>query len=158
MNLWTDEQKEMLRAQYDAGTTFKDIADAINARFGTAYTRNAAISRAHRMKLPPRPSPIREKAEEPKPKKVVRKPKFKADPFKSRTVKVVSLRKTIVEVAFTGECKWADDEPNDAGQMTFCGNRTAIGSSWCELHHKLVWWTRAAPARQRPFYRERRAA
>lgn len=159
MNLWTDEQKEMLRVQYESGATFSEIVAAINGRFGTNYTRNAAIGRAHRMDLPPRPSPIRLKVEEPEPERIVRKPKFKAEQFTPRVEDVASLRKTIVEVAFTGECKWPDNERNAAGETTVCGNPAGIGCSWCEAHKRLLWYPRQTPTKQKPHYRnERRRA
>ena len=51
-SLWTAERDSQLRALWDAGVSGSQIAD----RMG--MTKNAVIGRAHRLKLPPRVSPI----------------------------------------------------------------------------------------------------
>src|SRR5438874_11966578 len=54
---WASEHSEALREYLAKGMSFSEIAKAINVRFKTAYSRNAAISRAKRMGLarPDRP-------------------------------------------------------------------------------------------------------
>ncbi|MGB6080258.1 MAG: GcrA family cell cycle regulator [Xanthobacteraceae bacterium] len=176
MILWPEEHDAQLRIEHRTTATFSEIAEVLNKRFGTQYSRNAVIGRAQRLKLPARKSPIK-----PKPAAVVptmkstdrlrvapgaqvqainRGPKMKADPFKGRTADVVSLRKIIVELVMFVECHWADDEPNAAGETTFCGHRTCDGSNWCEAHQKIAWQPRQTPAKQNPLYRNdgRRAA
>ena len=68
---WTEEHSKALREFFESGLSFARIADAINAKFRTAYSRNATIGRAKRMglaaperpsdwpKLPPRAKPPR---------------------------------------------------------------------------------------------------
>lgn len=51
-SLWTAERDSQLRALWDAGVSGSQIADRIG------MTKNAVIGRAHRLKLPPRVSPI----------------------------------------------------------------------------------------------------
>lgn len=48
---WPAEHCTALREHFVRGLSFAQIAAAINATFGTAYTRSAAIGRARRMGL-----------------------------------------------------------------------------------------------------------
>ena len=54
---WQAAHSQALREYLAKGMSYSEIADAINAKFGTAYSRNAAIGRARRMGLagPERP-------------------------------------------------------------------------------------------------------
>src|SRR5205823_6598142 len=58
---WPSSHCEALKEFVTKGMSYKDAADAINAKFGTAYSRNAALGRARRMALPepkrPKPPP-----------------------------------------------------------------------------------------------------
>jgi hypothetical protein len=59
---WTPQHSEALREYLARGMSYSKIADAINAKFKTAYSRNAAIGRARRMGLagPQRPQDLRQ--------------------------------------------------------------------------------------------------
>ena len=46
---WTPEHSAALREFVERGMSYADAADAVNARFGTTYSRSAAIGRAKRM-------------------------------------------------------------------------------------------------------------
>src|SRR3569832_261344 len=48
---WEEAHSVALRECLDKGLSFAEIARALNQRFGTSYTRNAAIGRARRMGL-----------------------------------------------------------------------------------------------------------
>ena len=48
---WTPEHSEALREQIVRGRSYGEAVDAINAKFGTAYTRAAALGRGKRMGL-----------------------------------------------------------------------------------------------------------
>lgn len=54
---WPPAHSEALREYWARGMSYSDIADAINAKFGTCYSRNATIGRGKRMGLgtPDRP-------------------------------------------------------------------------------------------------------
>ncbi len=52
---WTDERIELLRKSWEAGMTASQIAEAL----AEGVSRNAVIGKAHRLGLPPRPSPVR---------------------------------------------------------------------------------------------------
>jgi GcrA cell cycle regulator len=59
---WAPEHSDALREYLAKGMSYSEIADAINAKFKTAYSRNAAIGRAKRMGLagPDRPKDLPE--------------------------------------------------------------------------------------------------
>ena len=46
---WAPEQSKLLRELVARGLSYAEIANAINAKFRTCYSRNAAIGRAKRM-------------------------------------------------------------------------------------------------------------
>jgi GcrA cell cycle regulator len=48
---WEEAHSKALRDYVEKGMTFSEAARALNERFGTAYSRNAAIGRARRMGL-----------------------------------------------------------------------------------------------------------
>ena len=48
---WAPEHCEALRENLAKGMSYSEIAEAINAKFSTAYSRNATLSRARRMGL-----------------------------------------------------------------------------------------------------------
>src|SRR3977135_2190812 len=50
-SVWEEAHSAALREYLDQGMSFSEIARALNQRFGTAYTRNAAIGRARRIGL-----------------------------------------------------------------------------------------------------------
>ncbi len=54
---WAPEHSQALREYLAKGMSYSEIADAINSRFGTAYTRCATIGRGRRLGLaaPDRP-------------------------------------------------------------------------------------------------------
>src|SRR3981081_1841540 len=59
---WTEQHSQALAEYIGKGLSFSEIANAINARFNTAYSRNATIGRARRMGIsgPERPErPVR---------------------------------------------------------------------------------------------------
>ncbi len=49
---WTDEMVERIRVLIVEKKSASEIAVAINTEFGTSYSRNAIIGKAHRVKLP----------------------------------------------------------------------------------------------------------
>jgi hypothetical protein len=54
---WAPEHSDALREFLAKGMSYSKAADAINAKFGTRYTRNAAIGRGKRMGSPAQKSP-----------------------------------------------------------------------------------------------------
>jgi GcrA cell cycle regulator len=50
--IWTPEHCQALREYRARGLSYGEIARRLNAKFGTTYTRNAALGRGMRMGLP----------------------------------------------------------------------------------------------------------
>src|SRR3954447_856456 len=48
---WSSEHSDALRDYFLKGMSYAEIGRRINARFGTAYTRNAVVGRAKRLGL-----------------------------------------------------------------------------------------------------------
>jgi GcrA cell cycle regulator len=48
---WAPEHSQALREYLAKGMSYSEIADAINSRFGSAYSRNATIGRGRRIGL-----------------------------------------------------------------------------------------------------------
>src|SRR5215472_1742223 len=56
---WAPEHCQALREYRARGLSYGQIAQALNAKFGTTYTRNAALGRGVRMGLPSYGQPVR---------------------------------------------------------------------------------------------------
>lgn len=152
-NNWTDGRIELLTKMVGSGISFSQVAFALNEQTGSSFSRNACIGKSKRLGL----ATVKRKAVD-KPvsqrtakspagigaqvqainrkKTPPRAPAPVQEPFTPRTAGVVSRRVTILDVKAM-ECRWADDERNSDGLITFCGNRTADGSSLCPCHAAL---------------------
>jgi GcrA cell cycle regulator len=83
---WAPEHSQALREYLAKGMSYSEIADAINSRFGTAYTRNATLGRGKRMGLAGPDRPEDEPKRPPKakyPKNPRLTPKLKAPRLKA---------------------------------------------------------------------------
>lgn len=154
---WAPEHSEALREGLARGQSYSDIADAINAKFGTCYSRNATIGRGKRMGLGglvrpdnwPKPPP-RSKA--PKPLKTsVRKLRehratapSEAGPVAERAERVtlrcvgVSPRLVSLTDLEDGDCRYPYGGDKDGEAIAFCGHPRLAGSSYCAPHFHLT--------------------
>jgi GcrA cell cycle regulator len=151
---WEEAHSVALRDCLEKGMSFAEIARALNERFNTAYTRNAAIGRARRLGLS---VPIRERAA-----RALNKPK-KAD---ARRIRELRARKTATAapklatseraavlqlrcVAITprhlalvdleaGDCRYPYGGDVEGEPITFCGHPRREGSSYCLAHFHLT--------------------
>ncbi len=134
---WSDEQVADLDRLWRRGET----ASAIGRALGK--TKNSVIGKAHRLKLPGRPSPLgltksdraRARGEAlPKPTPPARlKPAIKvAAPKKRRPFMTPEPppRSTII----TRPCRWPMWD--DVVSHVYCGEQRRAGSSYCPEHHK----------------------
>ena len=110
---WTDEKIAKLQELWGKGMTASQIADAI----GDGITRNAVIGKAHRLKLPSRPSPVKPEA------------KPKEEP--------VSTKKTTLLELTEQTCKWPIGHPGDA-DFYFCGKPSRPGVPYCREHCEMA--------------------
>ncbi|TWB96852.1 GcrA cell cycle regulator [Bradyrhizobium macuxiense] len=158
---WLPEHSAALQDLRARGLSYSEIADTINATFNTAYTRNAALSRAQRMGLAglDRPEPsLPGHLELPKPvlpeltrigrlRDVQAEPKL--DPLHypkifTELVEMPQLRCAAVAPRHLslldlkpGDCRYPYGGDADGETMTFCGHPRRPGSSYCSPHFRL---------------------
>jgi GcrA cell cycle regulator len=149
---WAPEHCAALREYLARGMSYAKAADAINAKFGTAYTRSAALGRGKRMGLagPEKPADLRRvphkartrwlgksrkrRAAEP----VQRKPVLeRAEPAKLRCVGIAPRLLSLVDLE-RGDCRFPYGGDKDGEAITFCGHPRRPGSSYCTPHFHLT--------------------
>jgi GcrA cell cycle regulator len=150
-NDWPPAHSEALREFFAKGMSFSAIADAINAKFGTSYTRNAALGRAKRMELEGHtqveeqgtPSSIavapglRGTRERRVSEFWRRPPAFEATEVKKlRTADVVPRHLSLLDLR-RGDCRYPYGGDREGEAITFCGHRRRQGSSYCPAHFDL---------------------
>ncbi len=149
---WTPEHSAALREYIATGLSFSRAADALNAKFGTAYTRNAVLGRAKRMKLVVPVRPERgPKVKQPKRAKVPRKPRAgrgsepgttappveRPEPPKLRCVGISPRLVSLLDLE-AGECRYPYGGDRDGEAITFCGHSCFRGSAYCAPHFHLT--------------------
>jgi GcrA cell cycle regulator len=153
---WEEAHSAALRECLKKGMSFSEAARTLNERFGTAYSRNAALGRARRMGLsspkrtdrlarvrpPKQPKPTaarlhkrRERARSGSPAKVdVRE---RAAALQLRCVAVIPRHLALVELE-AGDCRYPYGGDADGEPITFCGHPRRDGSSYCVSHFHLT--------------------
>jgi GcrA cell cycle regulator len=153
---WPPAHCDALRDYLASGMSYSEIADAINAKFRTAYSRCAAIGRAKRMGLaepspakdapgrctglapkidPPRPSP----PGEPYARRLLQPmPMFeRAEPVKLRCVEIVPRHLSLLDLK-PGDCRYPYGGDEEGEAITFCGHSRRARSSYCVPHFHLT--------------------
>jgi GcrA cell cycle regulator len=148
---WAPEHSDALRECVGRSMSYSEIAEAINAKFGTSYSRNAAIGRAKRMGLggPPRPgsAPCEgpRRGSLPELRSVEsRMPEFRwpippfepVDPVRLRCVDIEPRHLALVELE-AGDCHYPYGGDVEGEAITFCGHQRRAGSSYCTPHFHL---------------------
>jgi GcrA cell cycle regulator len=149
---WTPEHSDALREYLARGMSYSEIADAINAKFKTNYSRNAALGRARRMGLAGPESPagwpkLPPKAKAPRVDKLRerRQPEFmrpipvfeRAEPVKLRCVEIVPRHLSLIDLE-PGDCRYPYGGDEEGEAITFCGHPRRAGSSYCTPHFHLT--------------------
>jgi GcrA cell cycle regulator len=151
---WAEEHSQALRDYLAKGLSFSEIAKAINARFSTAYSRNATIGRARRMGLdgPRKPDRPARPKRQPKPESVRLKklrarvltqsrPKplvgERAAALKLRCVGIMPRHLSLLELE-AGDCRYPYGGDAEGEAITFCGHPRCEGSSYCLSHFHLT--------------------
>jgi GcrA cell cycle regulator len=151
---WAEEHSRALREYLERGLSFLEIANALNARFNTAYSRNAAIGRATRMGLAGPEKPVRPARLRPQPKpdpvrlKKLRarglaesRPKLpvgeRAAALKLRCVGIVPRHLSLLELE-ARDCRYPYGGDEEGEAITFCGHPRREGSSYCVSHFHLT--------------------
>ena len=152
-NDWAPEHCQALQDYLARGMSFAEIAREINARFGTAYTRNAAIGRSKRMKLPApkRPPKPRSQAARPVPMGGASRPvepdraaaaprpalSQPPEPVKLRCVGISPRLVSLIELE-SSDCRYPYGGDKDNEPIAFCGHPRLPGSSYCAPHFHLT--------------------
>jgi GcrA cell cycle regulator len=157
---WAPEHSDALREYLALGMTYSEIARAINAKFNTHYTRNAALSRAWRIGLvsTQRPADLTPAAAQQQPSlSQLRKaqaaalrwlvPNFeREDVPKLRCVDVEPRHLSLIELE-TSDCRYPYGGDEEGEAITFCGHSRREDSSYCTAHFHLTRGPATAPER-----------
>jgi GcrA cell cycle regulator len=150
---WDEAHSKALRGCLDKGMTFSEIARALNERFGTAYTRNAAIGRARRMGLsvperagsttPDKPKqPVARRLRKKRARRLeesIPKPTTleRAAALQLRCVAITPRHLALVDLE-VGDCRYPYGGDAEGEPITFCGHARREGSSYCLSHFHLT--------------------
>ncbi len=112
---WTDERIEELKQLWGEGLSAQDIGKKLGV------TKNAVIGKAHRLGLPPRPSPIR----------------------RARPATATKARRktspTSVGLRATGHtCVWPIGDPAE-DDFRFCDAPSMPHKPYCQKHYDLAY-------------------
>ncbi len=146
---WTDERIDQLRKLWDQGLS----ASAIGKQLGVS--KNAVVGKAHRLKLPPRPSPIRKGSRPPVrrmavlPKPLAAPGVRVAPPVLERMVERAPQERPALPVSRAAvpvagptrraaargikSCLWPIGDPG-ASDFHFCNAEVVPGKSYCTEH------------------------
>jgi len=149
---WSPEHSDALREYIAKGTSYGEIAKAINRRFSTGYSRSAVIGRAKRMGLaepdrlkpPPGSTPVPSATPR---VNLARESHFPESsrwfpiseperPVKLRCVALVPRHLSLTELE-RGDCRYPYGGDEDGQAITFCGHPKRLGSSYCSPHFHL---------------------
>jgi GcrA cell cycle regulator len=150
---WEEAHSRALRDYVEKGLSFAEAARALNERFGTAYTRNAAIGRGRRMGLsvPQRPHPagVVKAPKKPDARRLfdMRARKAGVPPKRSTLARAAALQLRCVAITPRhlalvdlehGDCRYPYGGETDGEPITFCGHPRREGSSYCTSHFHLT--------------------
>jgi GcrA cell cycle regulator len=153
---WEAAHSQALCEYLAKGMSYSEIADALNARFGTAYSRNAAIGRARRLglagprwstdslqnwpKQPPQAgtSRLSQPRERHVPEFMRPMPAFEGVKLpKLRCVEIVPRHLSLVDLE-PGDCRYPYGGDEEGEAITFCGQPCREDSSYCTPHFHLT--------------------
>jgi GcrA cell cycle regulator len=162
---WPPEHSQALREFFAMGMSYAAIASAINAKFGTAYSRSAAIGKAKRIGLarpgrpdqsPTPPQAIQPRLRSPRERRTSqpRRPIPKRPMPTIESVKTMKLRCVEIDprhLSFMelgrGDCRYPYGGDQEGDAISFCGHPQRPGSSYCAPHFHLTRGPRAASER-----------
>lgn len=151
MTNWAPEHSDGLRSYLVQGMSFSQIAEAINAKFNTVYSRNATIGRARRLGLLGAERPAPALAAPPQLDRLggIRASESKsialhrpapavndADPPKLRCVAIEPRHLALLELG-PGDCRYPYGGDEEGEAITFCGHPRQPGTSYCTPHFGL---------------------
>jgi GcrA cell cycle regulator len=149
---WAREHSDALREYFGHGMSFSEIAEAINARFNTAYSRSAVLGRAKRIGLARAERPGNRPGLRPTARLVGppqrRERSVPALPWPTpviEPVKPVKLRCVEIEPRHVSllalepdDCRYPYGGDEEGEAITFCAHPRHPGSSYCKAHFDLT--------------------
>ncbi|QPF93729.1 GcrA family cell cycle regulator [Bradyrhizobium commune] len=157
---WSSEQSDALRDYFLKGMSYAEIGRQINARFGTAYTRNAVAGRAKRLGLaaPVRmtsPSIVPSLPGEPgllsarRPALLNLPPPSAMKPAKQVKLRCVGIQPRLIALLELerGDCRYPYGGDKEGEEISFCGHPRQPGSGYCAPHARLTRRSGAASGR-----------
>jgi GcrA cell cycle regulator len=159
---WSSEHSDALRDYFLKGISYAEIGREINARFGTAYSRNAVVGRAKRLGLaaPARmtsPSIVPSLPGEPGLLSTRRSalptlnlpPQSALKPAKPVKLRCVGVRPRLIPLVELdrGDCRYPYGGDKEGEEITFCGHPRQPGSSYCAPHAGVTRAPEAASGR-----------
>jgi GcrA cell cycle regulator len=158
---WPPAHCAALREHLGRGMSYSEIAEAINAKFGTAYSRCATIGRAKRMgvavidqpeeaakdaendlirPLPKAGQPSLHRLGERYAAALLRRPMPVFEPVETiplRCVDIVPRHLSLLELQ-AGDCRYPYGGGEEGEAITFCGHPRRRHSSYCAPHFDLT--------------------
>lgn len=146
---WTPDMDDVLRRERAAGKSFSEAIAVVNAEFGTAMTRNAAIGRASRLSMPGRKQPPPKPKAPKKPRIVVAKMYGAAlqNHEAALAARQVEFAALVVEMpkdagpnavsffdAKRCHCRWPYGDPRNLETFRFCGEPALDDKPYCAGH------------------------
>ena len=158
---WPSEHSDALRDYFFKGLSYSEIGREINARFGTAYTRNAVAGRVKRLGLvgsarvasPPIVPCLPGEtcllsAHRPALPNLILPPKSAMKPAARVKLRCVGVQPRLISFAelAAGDCRYPYGGDKEGEEITFCGHSRQPGSSYCAPHARLTRRSEAASA------------
>jgi len=161
---WTPEHCQALRDYRARGLSYGEIARRLNAKFGTTYTRNAALGRGMRMGLPgaerprerhlpgikaqkqPKRARMEPRQDRPPAEMTQSAPAFEARPVTLRCVGITPRLLSLIELR-PNDCRYPYGGDKDGEAITFCGHPKLPGTSYCAPHFDLTRGDEVLPER-----------
>ncbi len=131
---WTEAQIADLKRLWTAGHSTSQIGTVLGV------SKNAVIGKAHRLKLPARPSPIRHSSGP-------RRPKQAPLPKQVRKIQPRLVFKPGRPRNGAPSCLWPIGHPGDAS-FHFCGGKTVPSRPYCPEHCARAYLPRRADKSQ----------
>ena len=117
---WTEAQIADLKRLWTSGHSTSHIGTVLKV------SKNAIIGKAHRLKLPPRPSPIRHSLEP-------KKPQPATVPKQVRKIQRRLIFEPRPSRSGAPSCLWPIGDPGKV-DFHFCGGTTVPGRPYCPEH------------------------
>ncbi len=131
MTTWTPERIAAVTRLWNEGLTTAEIGRAIG------MSKNAVVGKAHRLQLPPRPSPIRHGKSVQRTTRAPGAPK--RAPASVSVLPQVRPRAPAPPIAVGNTaCKWPIGHP-DEPHFHFCGERALLGKPYCLEHYRRAY-------------------